>query len=112
MNLRTVSEFFECSLGLSAWKQYGESTWSLRCNPSSGNLHPTEGYLVCGALEGIGERPAIYHYAPRIHALERRHELGCIIGANDTPAGRKSQRLQHARIESPRRRGARIFIEA
>jgi SagB-type dehydrogenase family enzyme len=75
MNRRTLSEFLECSLGLSAWKQYGESTWALRCNPSSGNLHPTEGYIVCGPSPGIGEQPAVYHYAPRIHALERRHEI-------------------------------------
>ncbi|TVR64991.1 MAG: hypothetical protein EA420_04215 [Candidatus Competibacteraceae bacterium] len=32
------------SLGLSAWKQHRGSRWALRCNPSSGNLHPTEGY--------------------------------------------------------------------
>ena len=38
--------FFELSLGLSAWKEYGPSRWALRNNPSSGNLHPTEGYLV------------------------------------------------------------------
>ena len=36
-----------CSLGLSAWKQFRESSWSLRVNPSSGNLHPTEAYVVC-----------------------------------------------------------------
>jgi SagB-type dehydrogenase family enzyme len=75
INRRTISQFFECSLGLSAWKQYGDSSWALRCNPSSGNLHPTEGYIVCGAVPGIGDAPAVYHYAPRIHALERRHQF-------------------------------------
>src|SRR5262245_25041642 len=34
------------SLGLSAWKSYGASRWSLRVNPSSGNLHPTEAYVI------------------------------------------------------------------
>jgi len=72
---RTISAFFEIALAITAWKAYGNSTWALRCNPSSGNLHPTEGYLVCGAIEGIGERPAVYHYAPREHGLERRHEM-------------------------------------
>ncbi len=58
------------SLGLSAWKVYQGSSWALRCNPSSGNLHPTEGYLVCPALAGLA--PGVYHYAAREHALERR----------------------------------------
>ena len=37
------------ALGLSAWKQFGASRWALRVNPSSGNLHPTEAYIVAGA---------------------------------------------------------------
>ena len=32
------------------------SRWSLRVNPSSGNLHPTEAYIVCGALPGLADR--------------------------------------------------------
>ena len=39
----TLSRFVELALGLSAWKKAGESEWALRNNPSSGNLHPTEG---------------------------------------------------------------------
>ena len=31
-----------------AWKQYGASRWALRVNPSSGNLHPTEAWIVRG----------------------------------------------------------------
>src|SRR4029077_9557152 len=38
----TLGILFELSLGLSAWKSYGGKRWALRCNPSSGNLHPTE----------------------------------------------------------------------
>src|SRR6059058_4699298 len=38
------------ALGLSAWKQVLGSQpptrWALRVNPSSGNLHPTEAYIV------------------------------------------------------------------
>lgn len=60
----SLAEFLRCSLGLSAWKQYGESRWALRVNPSSGNLHPTEGYVVTG--------DGVFHYAPREHALEER----------------------------------------
>ena len=71
----TVSAFFELSLALSAWKEISDSRWALRINPSSGNLHPTEGYLVIGAVEGLCERPAVFHYAPKEHALEQRTEF-------------------------------------
>ncbi|WP_407279547.1 nitroreductase family protein [Aromatoleum evansii] len=61
---------FELSLALSAWKSFGGSRWALRCNPSSGNLHPTEGYLIAPALPGI---PAgVHHYLSRDHVLEQR----------------------------------------
>jgi SagB-type dehydrogenase family enzyme len=72
---RWVSQLFHDSLALSAWKQAGGERWSLRVNPSSGNLHPTEGYLIAGAVEGLHDRPAVFHYAPREHALERRADL-------------------------------------
>lgn len=87
MTLETIGALFELSLGLSAWKQYGGSRWALRCNPSSGNLHPTEGYLIAPALPGL---PAgLWHYASRDHALERRavpagatgtRLSGCFVG--------------------------------
>jgi SagB-type dehydrogenase family enzyme len=63
---------FELGLGLSAWKEYGESRWALRNNPSSGNLHPTEGYLVIASETPDVPKPGVYHYAPHEHALERR----------------------------------------
>ncbi len=72
VNLATISALFEFSLALSAWKEYGGSRWALRINPSSGNLHPTEGYLVAGPIEGMHDAPAVYHYAPKEQALERR----------------------------------------
>ena len=69
-DLRSVAILFELSLGLSAWKSFGGTRWALRCNPSSGNLHPTEGYLLSSSLPGV---PAgVYHYASRDHVLERR----------------------------------------
>jgi SagB-type dehydrogenase family enzyme len=69
----TVAALFELSLGLSAWKEFGGSRWALRCNPSSGNLHPTEGYAVLPAAPGL---PAgVYHYLSRDHLLERRCTL-------------------------------------
>jgi SagB-type dehydrogenase family enzyme len=68
----TIGLFFECSLAISAWKEFQGNRWALRCNPSSGNLHPTEGYLVTGPVEGLADAPAVYHYAPKEHGLERR----------------------------------------
>ncbi|MSP62625.1 MAG: SagB/ThcOx family dehydrogenase [Myxococcales bacterium] len=70
-----IGRLFQDSLALSAWKQAGTARWSLRVNPSSGNLHPTEGYLVAGPIPGLSERPAVYHYAPHEHALELRFAL-------------------------------------
>jgi SagB-type dehydrogenase family enzyme len=72
LNVDTIGMFFECSLAISAWKEYQGERWALRCNPSSGNLHPTEGYLVAGPIEGLSDTPAVYHYAPKEHALEAR----------------------------------------
>ena len=60
----SIAEFLRCSMGLSAWKQYGQSRWALRVNPSSGNLHPTEAWIVHDSR--------VWHYASREHALEER----------------------------------------
>lgn len=71
----TLSSLFFHSLALSAWKRVGSEQWALRVNPSSGNLHPTESYLICGPIEGLQEVPAVFHYAPGEHALELRGHL-------------------------------------
>nr|VFJ47595.1 MAG: SagB-type dehydrogenase domain-containing protein [Candidatus Kentron sp. DK] len=75
LSAASVGRFFEFSLAISAWKQAGQNRWALRVNPSSGNLHPTEGYCLLPPLEGIHAAPGVYHYAPREHALERRGEF-------------------------------------
>ena len=72
-DVRSVAILFELSLGLSAWKSYGSTRWALRCNPSSGNLHPTEAYLLCSSLPGLSA--GVYHYLSRDHVLEQRAEL-------------------------------------
>lgn len=82
LSLETVSEFLYLSLALSAWKQAGPSRWALRVNPSSGNLHPTEGYVILPALSGLHEAPTVCHYAPREHALERRARLAARLYTN------------------------------
>ncbi|MDZ4856117.1 MAG: SagB/ThcOx family dehydrogenase [Nitrospirota bacterium] len=75
VNVRTLSRFFEFALALSAWKKAGESEWPLRSNPSSGNLHPTEGYVVIPQIEGLSLKPGLYHYAAKEHGLELRAEF-------------------------------------
>ena len=73
-----LGDMLRHALGLSAWKQFGRSRWSLRVNPSSGNLHPTEAYVICQAMRGLAETPAVYHYAADRHVLEQR----CAFGAD------------------------------
>jgi SagB-type dehydrogenase family enzyme len=75
VSVRSLSRFFEFALALSAWKKAGESEWALRSNPSSGNLHPTEGYLVLPQSDGLNLKPGLYHYAPKEHGLEFRAEF-------------------------------------
>jgi SagB-type dehydrogenase family enzyme len=75
LSVESVSLFFRYALSLTAWKRFHETTWSLRANPSSGDLHPTEGYAVLPPIKGLGDTAAVYHYAPREHALERRAVL-------------------------------------
>ena len=70
-----VGDVLRHALGLSAWKQFREARWSLRVNPSSGNLHPTEAYVVTGTIEGLSRAPSVFHYAADRHALERRCEF-------------------------------------
>lgn len=72
LTLRTLSRLLEYALALSAWKQAGGTRWALRANPSSGNLHPTEGYVLIGGIAELGASPGLFHYAPLAHGLERR----------------------------------------
>ncbi len=69
-DLNHVAGFFELSMGISAWKETAGSRWSLRINPSSGNLHPTEAYLLTPPLGAV--TAGVYHYNPYLHALEPR----------------------------------------
>ena len=69
----SLAKFLELSLGLSAWKELDGARWSLRINPSSGNLHPTECHLILPATGELDN--GLYHYNPFAHALERRAAL-------------------------------------
>jgi SagB-type dehydrogenase family enzyme len=72
LTVRSLSRLLEYALALSAWKEAGGTRWALRSNPSSGNLHPTEGYVLVGGIAELGASPGLFHYAPREHGLERR----------------------------------------
>lgn len=78
-DIAAVSRLFFDSLAISAWKQAGGARWALRVNPSSGNLHPTEGYLVAGAIAGLSDAPGVYHYAPKEHGLELRTKIDTAV---------------------------------
>ena len=70
LTVKNLSRLFFESLALSGQKSLAGSKWHLRVNPSSGNLHPTEGYLIAGPVEGLEGSPGVYHYATKDHALE------------------------------------------
>ncbi|MBE9528832.1 MAG: nitroreductase family protein [Proteobacteria bacterium] len=83
VTVENVAALLELSLGLAAWKSFNSSTWALRVNPSSGNLHPTEAHLLLPSLNSpslkskdASERQSLpgglYHYGPYTHSLERR----------------------------------------
>ena len=75
LDAASVSRLFFDTLAISAWKAAGDDRWALRVNPSSGNLHPSEGYLISGALPGLSDAPIVAHYAPAEHSLEVRARL-------------------------------------
>jgi SagB-type dehydrogenase family enzyme len=81
VTVRSLSRLLQYGLAISAWKQVGATRWALRCNPSSGNLHPTESYVLIGALPGLGDTAGLYHYAPREHVLERRADHSILMYA-------------------------------
>ncbi len=70
IDLQSIGQLLQWSFGLAAWKEYGQDRWALRCNPSSGNLHPTEAYVWCQGALGLED--GLYHYLSRDHVLEQR----------------------------------------
>jgi SagB-type dehydrogenase family enzyme len=80
LSLESLGLLLELAFGLSAWKEFGPSRWSLRCNPSSGNLHPTEAYVLSVGQSFLAS--GVHHYVSHDHNLEQR----CVFNtASDTP---------------------------
>lgn len=69
-DLNSLGALLELSFGISAWKSWGPNRWALRCNPSSGNLHPVEAYVLGAGLPGLPD--GLHHYDPKDHLLEGR----------------------------------------
>ena len=86
LSVDSISLFLRYAFSLTAWKQFEGTKWPLRVNPSSGNLHPTEGYVLLPSLDAIHNRPGMYHYASKAHALELRADLDPSIWAAMTAA--------------------------
>ncbi|MGB0660240.1 MAG: nitroreductase family protein [Mangrovicoccus sp.] len=70
MTLASIGQLLQLSLGISGWKTMAGEKWAVRCNPSSGNLHPVEAYILLGGVPGLGD--GLYHYDVLNHALELR----------------------------------------
>jgi len=70
INIDSLGILLGLSMGLSAHKEYMGDRWSLRCNPSSGNLHPTEAYLISQSINGL--KDGVYHYLSESHSLQHR----------------------------------------
>ncbi|HSG22086.1 MAG TPA: SagB/ThcOx family dehydrogenase, partial [Azonexus sp.] len=79
-DLNSLGALLELAFGLSAWKSYGPNRWALRCNPSSGNLHPVEAYVLAANVPGLGD--GLHHYDPEFHALEGR----ALVASSAEPA--------------------------
>jgi SagB-type dehydrogenase family enzyme len=71
-DLAWLSRLLWHSMAISAWKKVPGTgaRYSLRVNPSSGNLHPTETYAAVRAFAGMEN--GLYHYRADRHALELR----------------------------------------
>ncbi len=67
----SISQLLQFSMGIAAYKESGGGSWAVRCNASSGNLHPTESYLVLPpVLEETNSKTSVLHYSAQNHGLE------------------------------------------
>ena len=76
VDLASIGAWLQLSLGITAWKSLGPDRWAVRANPSSGNLHPVEAYLLVSGIAGLTD--GVHHYRPEQHGLELRatHPVG------------------------------------
>jgi SagB-type dehydrogenase family enzyme len=79
-DLANLGNLLQLTSAITAWKQYGDARWALRAHPSSGNLHPTETWVVAYWVDGLAD--GLYHYQARDHSVEWRAST---LTAADTP---------------------------
>ncbi len=70
ISIESIGVLLNLSLAITAWKSWGPDRWALRANPSSGNLHPVEAYLIVRGVADLAD--GVYHYCPDDHTLEYR----------------------------------------
>jgi SagB-type dehydrogenase family enzyme len=76
--------FYSASISASKRVPSTGSTYALRVNPSSGNLHPTEFHFY---TRGLVDWPdGLYHYRPSSHVAEQRAVGNFAERLVDTPA--------------------------
>lgn len=73
LTLASLGALLHLALGITAWKSFGPDRWAVRANPSSGNLHPTEAYVMVAGVRVLAD--GLYHYRVETHALEKRGEF-------------------------------------
>src|SRR5580693_3141922 len=79
-----LSQLMFYSASISAIKRAAASTYALRVNPSSGNLHPTEFHFCTRGL--VGWPDGLYHYRPSSHMAEQRAIGDFVSKLTDTDA--------------------------
>ena len=98
LNLAGLGNLLQLCAAITAWKEYAGSRWALRANPSSGNLHPTETWVIARCVEGLED--GLYHYQSRDHSLEKRASTPLPPG--EPPSSEdKGQGEREQRIHSP-----------
>ena len=77
--------FYSASISASKRVPSTGAIYSLRVNPSSGNLHPTEFHFCARGL--VGWPNGLYHYRPSSHMAEQRAigDFAAKLGNNSTP---------------------------
>jgi SagB-type dehydrogenase family enzyme len=83
LSANSVGALMQLAMGLTAWKQFGPDRWALRSNPSSGNLHPTEAYVLSEGIDGLPS--GVHHYVSRNHSLEQRCKIADDTAKKPTP---------------------------
>jgi SagB-type dehydrogenase family enzyme len=79
-----LSQLMFYSASISAIKRAAASTYALRVNPSSGNLHPTEFHFCARGL--VDWPDGLYHYRPSSHMAEQRAMGDFVPKLTDTAA--------------------------